>query len=303
MKTKILLFAAATFLTIQVFAQTVTDIDGNVYNTVTIGTQTWLKENLKTTRFQNGDTIPNIISWPQWADMSTSAYCYFNDDTNNANIYGNLYNWYTIEDSRQLCPIGWHVPQVIEWTTLIDYLGGDSVAGGQMKDTGILYWINPNSGANNNSEFSALPGGERDEQGICLKIGTHAYFWSATGMHIFNSFSYRLDYYSANIFAGDDSKVIGMSVRCIKDSTSSIKELNFNHEINIYPNPATDKIIIDKVNRQKLHITIYNLIGDIVLKREIDDNTVIDISFLTNGVYLIKVISIDKTVQKKIIKE
>jgi uncharacterized protein (TIGR02145 family) len=117
---------------------TVTDIDGNVYQTVTLGGQVWMAENLKVTRYRNGDPIPCVNDASAWSGLSTGAYCHYNNDFNNAAIYGRLYNWYAVSDSRNIAPGGWHVPTDTEWQTLVDLLGGSSVAGGKMKTTGTI---------------------------------------------------------------------------------------------------------------------------------------------------------------------
>ena len=153
-------------------ATTVTDIDGNVYNTVTIGTQVWMKENLKTTKYRNGETILNTASFSdQWA---------YGDNESNIPVYGRLYTWYAATNFRGLCPTGWHVPTDAEWTLLTDYLGGEVVAGGKMKEAGTAHWNSPNTGADNSSGWTALPGGYRDFNGTFLSIGSYGYWWSAT---------------------------------------------------------------------------------------------------------------------------
>jgi uncharacterized protein (TIGR02145 family) len=111
----------------------VNDIDGNTYKTIVIGTQTWMAENLKTTKYRNGDTIPTNLTNAAWSDATTGAYAIYNNDAANNTIYGKLYNWYAVTDSRNICPVGWHVPSDSEWTTLVNYLGGALVAGGKLK--------------------------------------------------------------------------------------------------------------------------------------------------------------------------
>src|SRR5665648_943598 len=107
---------------------TVTDIDGNVYKTVTIGTQVWMAENLKTTKYRNGDPIPNITDATAWTNLTTGAYCNNNNDANYATTYGRLYNWYAVNDIRNIAPAGWHIPTKAEWTTLTTYLGGQGLS-------------------------------------------------------------------------------------------------------------------------------------------------------------------------------
>ena len=135
------------------------DIDGNGYDTVVIGTQTWLVQNLRVTHLNNGVSIPNITNSTLWKNSTTPALCYYNNDSvSYAAIYGALYNWYAV-NTNNLCPTNWHVPSYSEWETLITYLGGASVAGGKLKEVGTTHWTSPNTGATNSSGFTALPNG------------------------------------------------------------------------------------------------------------------------------------------------
>lgn len=158
---------------------TVSDIDGNVYNTIQIGSQTWTVENLKTTRYRNGVTIPNVTDNTAWAALSTGAYCNYNIDAANATTYGRLYNWFAATDANNIAPGGWHVPSYNEWQTLINNLGGENVAGGTAKEAGLAHWQSPNTGATNSSGFTALPGGARYilfTEGDCNPVSP-AVFW------------------------------------------------------------------------------------------------------------------------------
>lgn len=134
---------------------TVTDIDGNIYTTVTIGTQIWMVENLNTTRYRDGSDILNVTDNTEWSELTIGAYCNYDNDVNNANIYGALYNWYTV-NTGNLCPTGWHIPSEGEWTVLISSLGGESVAGGKLKQIGTEYWEDPNNPATNEVGFNGL---------------------------------------------------------------------------------------------------------------------------------------------------
>lgn len=196
----------------------VIDIDGNVYKTVTLGSQVWMAENLKVTHYRNGDVIPNVTDSSEWAGLTTGAYCEYDNDITNVANYGRLYNWYAVDDSRGLAPEGWHVPSDAEWQTLVDFLGGDDVAGGKMKEVDTTHWISPNIGATNESGFSALPGGYRYNYGEYNHIGTNADFWSTT-----ESFSSDYIYFrfirnnTPDIFIFDVRKPYGFSIRCVKD--------------------------------------------------------------------------------------
>lgn len=196
---------------------TVTDIDGNVYQTVTIGTQVWMAENLKVTHYRNGDAISNVADSAEWTGLTTGAYCEYAFDLNNVATYGRLYNWYAVADSRNIAPIGWHVPTDAEWQTLADYLGGSSVAGGKLKETGTTHWLSPNTGATNESGFSALPGGYSDYYGYFTYVGNYALFWLSTEFKSLSAWYRSLYYYYSDISRSYYSKKGGFSVRCIRD--------------------------------------------------------------------------------------
>jgi uncharacterized protein (TIGR02145 family) len=201
---------------------TVSDIDGNAYNTVLIGTQCWTKENLKTSRYRNGGLIPNVTDGTAWINLTTGAWSYYNNDVSNNAIYGKLYNWYTTLGDT-LCPTGWGVPTDAEWTTLTTYLGGESVAGGKMKTIGTAYWESPNTGAINLSGFSALPGGYRNNfggsfSGSFSNIRIDAFFWSATENVSSHAWLRNLFNDYGDVDRNHDfNKSVGASVRCLRD--------------------------------------------------------------------------------------
>jgi len=194
-----------------------TDIDGNAYQTVTIGTQVWMADNLKVTHYRNGDAIPNVIDGGEWYGLSTGAYCEYNNDANNVVTYGRLYNWFAVTDSRNIAPTGWHMPTEAEWQTLVDYLGGDAVAGGKMKETGTIHWLAPNTGATNESGFSGLAGGYRFNSGTFYYMGNHAVFWSFTEYNNSDAWVLDLDGLYSEVGHYYYSKLYGFSVRCVKD--------------------------------------------------------------------------------------
>jgi uncharacterized protein (TIGR02145 family) len=194
-------------------SQTVTDIDGNTYNTVQIGTQVWMSENLKTSRYRNGGLIPNVVDDTELEALTTGAWCYNHFAGNNA-INDKFYNWFATQGDS-LCPTGWHVPSDAEWTVLVDYLGGKSVAGGKMKSVGTAYWKSPNTGATNESGFSAFP----DNDGGYDNIGHNVFFWSATEevIEIGVAWSRILDNSSSDVYRISILKESGVNVRCLKD--------------------------------------------------------------------------------------
>jgi uncharacterized protein (TIGR02145 family) len=199
----------------------VKDIQGNRYKTVTIGTQVWMSENLKTTRFNDGTEIPMVSENDTWIKLTTPAFSWYNNDsTENKKTYGALYNWYAINTNR-LCPTGWHVPTDAEWMKLITLLDGFVSAGGKMKEKGIEHWKSPNDGATNESGFTALPGGYRSLEGIFNYTRIAGYWWSSTKYNessiLFWNIRYKPDYiykYRSELFCG-------FSVRCIKDQTET----------------------------------------------------------------------------------
>jgi uncharacterized protein (TIGR02145 family) len=191
------------------------DYDGNVYHYVIIGTQIWMVENLKTTKYSNGDLIGTTV--PATLDISGETapeyqWAYDGNESNVA-IFGRLYTWPVVTDNRKICPTGWHVPSDDEWTMLTTYLGGIYVAGGKMKETGTIHWKSPNLGATNESGFTALPGGYHSDDGSFTSIGGDGHWWSSTSTwyrYIWsNSVHINADY-SLNPF--------GFSVRCLKDN-------------------------------------------------------------------------------------
>jgi uncharacterized protein (TIGR02145 family) len=189
------------------------DADGNVYHTITIGTQTWFVENLRTTKYLNGDPIPSPLSAEQWDNDSVGAF------KSGSEIYGNLYNTYAVEDSRRLCPAGWHIPSIGEWSILLNYLGGEGLAGGPLKETGTAHWLNPNEGATNQSGFTALPAGwynpKTGDRSI-HNIGTHTAWWSSSKDLPPRFWAVQCDYLSTGAGRTQWDRSEGLSIRCMK---------------------------------------------------------------------------------------
>jgi uncharacterized protein (TIGR02145 family) len=196
---------------------------------VTIGTQIWQSTNLDVTTYRDGTPIPQVTDPGQWDNLTTGAWCYFNNTTANGTIYGKLYNWYAIAGihdaaslnnpslRKQLAPQGWHVPSDAEWTTLTTFLGGVSVAGGKMKSTGISLWLSPNTGATNESGFTGLPGGYRDSLGEFQGLGYAGLWWSSSEANWFSGWSRTLGH-EVGIANRDMMEIDnGLSVRCLRD--------------------------------------------------------------------------------------
>ena len=194
--------------------QTSLTYDGRTYDLVEIGGQCWFADNLATDQYRNGDLIPTGLDNTTWQNTTAGAYAIYNNDPANDATYGKLYNWYTTVDSRGLCPTGWHVPTECEWEFLLASLGGIQVAGGKMKSTNI--WLSPNTGANNLSGFSGLPGAVRNVNGYngLLLNGT---WWSKSESDSLNSWFYNLAFNFTSAFKNVDQKKSGFSVRCIRD--------------------------------------------------------------------------------------
>lgn len=199
--------------------ESITDIDGNVYTIVTIGTQVWMAENLKTTKFRNGDLIGTTA--PATLDISsetTAEYQWaYNGDESNVTAYGRLYTRDAVTDSRNVCPTGWHVPSDAEWTALTDYLGGENVAGGKLKETNFTHWLSPNRDATNETGFTALPDGWRGNYGGFYDIGSRGSWWSSSEYDTDGAWFLGLGSEFGNGYSSNGFKWFGLSVRCLKD--------------------------------------------------------------------------------------
>ncbi len=203
-----------SFTTEEEIVEPITDIDGNVYNIVVIGSQVWMAENLKVTHYWNGDVIPHVADYDEWRELTEGAYCNYANDPIIASFYGHLYNFDAVIDSRNICPEGWHIPSRYEWETLIDYLGGESVAGGKLKS--FTSWEHNGNGTNE-SGFSALPAGIRNSNyENYIWLGENTYFWSSTSMGDY-AYSFGLFYFDSEIHTSTSGNLQGYSIRCIRD--------------------------------------------------------------------------------------
>lgn len=199
-------------------AGTVKDRDGNVYKTVRIGTQVWMAENLKTTKFRNGEPIPHVIGNSTWGVLNTGAYCWYNnDDRANKVTYGALYNWFAVDDQRSIAPVGWHIPTDKEWAALVVYLKGERIAGGALKETMTSHWADPNTGATNSSGFTALPGGYRAKDGTFKNLNVCGGWWADTEYTKSLVWYRYVDTTGSTIHNFSTYKSSGFSIRCIKD--------------------------------------------------------------------------------------
>ncbi len=204
-------------------AETVTDIDGNVYKTVIIGNQTWMAENLKVTKYSNGEPIPNIKEADKWRQqINDGAYCWYDNNISNKEIFGALYNWYAVSQlspDKRLAPAGWHIPSKEEWQILIDFIGGAEVGGGKLKETGIKHWVLLNEGATDDYGFNAQPSGIRFI-GIGTKftdINIVSWWWASSNRSLFKSDYVSISNRVASISISEINPCNGFAVRCIKD--------------------------------------------------------------------------------------
>jgi uncharacterized protein (TIGR02145 family) len=213
----------------------VEDVDGNRYNTVKIGTQAWMAENLKTTKYNDGTTIPLVTDSSGWAALTTPGFCWYNnEETIYKSTYGALYNWFVVDTAsngnKNLCPVSWHVPSEVEWTILSDYLGGADVAGGKLKEIGTTHWFSPNTGATDQFGYSALPGAYRYWNGSFGDIGISGYWYSSTELWSNGAGNRHTNYNDSGLSGGGAEEQDGFSVRCLKDgppiiSTSSVSSI------------------------------------------------------------------------------
>jgi uncharacterized protein (TIGR02145 family) len=224
------------------------DIDGNTYSSVIIGTQEWQKENLNVSKYSDGTPIPQVTDPTEWANLTTGAWCYYSNTSSNSTTYGKLYNWYAVAgiyDSasladpslrKQIGVSGWHVPSETEWSELINYIdptanGGDiypNSVGGKLKDVGTLNWASPNIEATNTSGFTAMPGGFRGNDGPFYNIGAHGNWWSSTAAtDNTNAFDIILKHDSGSVIKNAYIRQYGFSVRLLKNTTTNDQSSSF----------------------------------------------------------------------------
>ena len=266
---------------------------------VTIGTQIWQTTNLNVTSYRDGTPIPEVTDPTAWAALTTGAWCYYNNTTANGTTYGKLYNWYAVvgihdtdpnTPNKILAPTGYHIPTDAEWTTLTTFLGGESVAGGKMKETGTAHWISPNTDATNSSGFTGLPGGYRDGGGTFPNIG-YGIWWSSSERG--TTYAWSRDLYFNSGYAGrnDDDKRDGFSVRCLNGESILSNATFETNTLKLYPNPVINVLNV-KVDSNLVNqpYTIIDGLGRIVSNGNLNDvETTINVEQLSKGVYYLKV--------------
>jgi uncharacterized protein (TIGR02145 family) len=318
---KFLLYSALLSFGYICKAQTVTDIDGNVYNTVAIGTQVWMRENLKTTHYENGTAIPLVTGNSNWAALTitSKAYCWYNDDIANKETNGALYTWAAAMNGslssvinpsgiQGVCPTGWHLPSDAEWSVLENYLADNgynfdgSVGGGRGRIAKSLASISgwesfstiggvgntDYSLYRNKSGYTAFPGGFRYDYGGFVDIGKSGWWWCATEYDASYVWDRHMGYSICYVGRSESDKKLGLSVRCVKNDivNSNNSLINDNHFV--FPNPANDELFIANNDFSNVLVSISDLQGRLILSKSIN-STSIDISNLSSGVYLVKI--------------
>ena len=293
----------------------VSDIDGNSYKTVIIDDLVWFAENLKVTRFQNGDVIPNISDSEAWAGLSGPGMCSYKNDTSYDCPFGKLYNFYVASDSRNPCPIGWRVPSLADLYKLIFFIDPNAdkqqpgnlpnIAGGPLKSSGLTYWRSPNNNATNLSGLSAIPNGGRNNVGMfSLSSDAAASYWLSTqvgpGMGFFIELAFSQDMAVRNAYFAK----YGICIRCVTDLQNvNVNDIKTTH-ISTYPNPSHEYI---QVNSEKSMVgkeyIITDLTGRIILSgRILSEDMTISIVELPIGMYFLR-FPMTQSGVSKIIKE
>lgn len=302
MRTYLLISTAFIFSFITVKAQIITDNDGNIYTSVMIGSQEWLQQNLMTKTYNNGDSIAELDFSDVHCGEPTPKYRASYGWTEYADTtYGQLYTWYAAMDPRGVCPSGYVLPTQANWDTLINYLGY-SVAAGHLKESGTAHWIVASAGADNSTGFTALPGGHFLAGGF-NSLTTEAHFWASTEQapgfgHDFwfrSSYDYVTSEFSQSCF--------GYSVRCIKTNNAGLNENNLMPQIKIFPNPATENVIIEweGIQPEVISLTLYTMQGVIVKTLPNESKTALNVGGLPPGEYLLSITTTTKNYLQKLV--
>ena len=301
MKKSTLFFSLCLLVSRTAFCQTVNDVDGNTYNTVTIGNQVWMAENLKTTKFNNQNPIPLVTDNTLWSSQTQAAYCYYQEDESVANEYGNLYNWHVVNDTRNVCPTGYHVPAISEWEELINFLGGVAVAGGKLKEIGFAHWLTPNTGATNSNGFNLLPSGWRaHNNGSYENLTYMAYQWSSSSVDALNSSVLLVGYDSEAAYTSNSHILTGLPIRCVKDENSSHID-NLDHSfLFLFPNPANEVLNIRCMKNAYHTVKLLDVNGKLLMRGTIENDMFrFNVSNIPSGSYVIELHSEAKIHREK----
>ncbi|MHC1707715.1 MAG: FISUMP domain-containing protein [Bacteroidales bacterium] len=291
-------------------SQTVTDYDGNIYNTIVIGTQVWMQKDLKVTHYNDGTLIPNITDSASWPSLTTGARCYYNNDSaTHDSVYGALYNWYAATNSKKICPVDWHVPTDGQWTALENYLGGSFGAGGPLKEAGTLHWLSPNYGATNSSGFTGLPGGARAISMDFSYLHENGLYWTYSSYNTTLAWSRYLWYMNNGVDRNPTMKYLGLSIRCMRDAPAGTQEINSTDMIKIFPNPGHGEFVAvlpypyDQANTR---LSVYNGIGILIFQNTFSGNLgtrTIDLNNFADGIYFLRFESGQSNVISKVVVE
>jgi uncharacterized protein (TIGR02145 family) len=286
-------------LSLQSLKAQITDGDGNTYTSVNIGSQTWLGENLKTTTYNDGSAITNITDSAVWASQTSPAYCWYNNSISNKATYGALYNWFVVNSTsngnKNVCPVGWHVPAISEWSTLVSDLG--SLAGGMLKETGTTDWYSPNTGATNSTGFDAVGAGYRSSTANFLyfvAIWGYCGFWStsaAVGETGYAQNAYLLNT-DATCHLDSHYQQYGFSIRCVKNVASELPDANTPNNMSIYPNPNDGQftILFPNQGNNLIDINISDISGKTVFEtKSTQDKYYYNGNPLKSGIYIITI--------------
>ncbi len=292
-------FIAMVFL--PVLQGQVTDIDGNEYPTVVIGTQEWMAENLRTSRLNDGTPIPHITDNQAWYGADAMAMCWYNNDSAGHHWpYGRLYNGYVAE-LPTICPAGWSLPTTQDWDLMITYLGGSEVAGGKLKDTGFVYWEPPNTGATNSSGFTGIPSGFRSHMD-----GTFNYKGQRAGWFVRqpgSGLAFRFVSWSMESSGSGPVHIpMGLSIRCFRQATSAEEPETYSPEINLYPVPAKEHLTVDLgvMPQPETRIRITDMAGRSLLFTTLaNQTTTLNIGHLPSGIYMAEVIQENESILRK----
>jgi uncharacterized protein (TIGR02145 family) len=295
-----------SLMTVNSYSQTwingngLVDIEGNSYSTVIVNGREWMKENLKTSKFSNGDPIPNVTDNDTWFGLTTPAYSVYNNDNIYNQYYGKLYNWYVVNDNRKVCPAGWHVATDNEWKLLEMYLGmtqsqADNTSwrgtneGKKLKSD---YGWNSNGNGTNESGFEGLPGGLRHPGGNFSDLGNIAFWWTATGsgsLPYQNAFERRLKSIYDKVYRIGSTVKTGGYIRCVNDNPVSVEEIKINNQFIAYPNPVKNILSVEvSPTLVNTYISVITVDG-VQLKKNyiISTQNFIDLTDLSSGIYFL----------------
>lgn len=304
---KLLMLVAVTLLAgITLRAQTITDIDGNVYQTVSIGSQVWMAENLRTTHFSNGVAIATTTTAVN-NDYTAMYQWAYNDDANLVPVYGRLYTWPVAIDNRNVCPAGWHVPADTDWVVLGNFLGGITFAGGKMKETGTTHWLATDISVDNSSLFTGLPGGHRGNPMGYSNMGAIGTFWTSTAIDAGSyprGTCYRLTATNSELTQSLAVGNCGQSIRCIKSTAVGVESPQHDQGLQLFPNPANGQLSIRFNTPGNRRLFVYNMMGALLLEKELNTaSEQLDTGSFPKGMYLLKIVGKEGVSERKWLKE